>query len=101
AVGGSEVWGGGPQAPTIAPNSRLICAATRNAFAVIVRLGFTPPDVGMKLPSTTNRFGNAHTRHSGDRMPPSGVRENRAVPTACEKLSMSRTFPTRPPARRR
>ncbi len=32
------------------------CSPTRNAFAEIVRLGFNPPEVGMKLPSTTNKF---------------------------------------------
>ncbi len=45
----------------------LTYCPTRSAFAAMVRLGFTPPAVGMKLPSTTKRLSTPCRRQYGSR----------------------------------
>jgi len=57
---------------------------TLNPLAAIVKLGFTPPELGMKLPSTTNRLSTPKNRHHGSSTAMLGSLPNLAVPSACE-----------------
>jgi hypothetical protein len=59
---------------------------TLRAFAAMVRLGFIPADVGMKLASTTNKFGTPKKRHAGSNTALAGSGPKRHVPMAWENV---------------
>jgi hypothetical protein len=62
--------------------------AARKAFAAMVRLGLTPADVGMTLPSITYRLSSPRKRQSRSTADVRASRPMRRVPTACERVPM-------------
>ena len=60
--------------------SATTLAATRRAFAMIVRPGPTPNEVGRKLPSTAKTLGLAYIRQSESRTAWAGSLPKRSVP---------------------
>ena len=75
-----------------------MCPATRKALATMVKLGFTPLDVGMKLPSSTYRFASPRQRQVSSSAAVAADSPNRIVPTAWEKVSISNTRVNNAPA---